>query len=197
MEKEDFLKLDGFKETMAEKLYTGIKEKIQTISLVKLMSATNIFGRGLGERKIKPIMENIPDILTSSDNEHEKIEKILKVKGMAKKTAQAFVEKIPKFLLFLKQANLEYKLQEAPVQKIDVDKSHPLFEKKIVITGFRNKDLENNILSKGGEIATSVSKSTFIVIAKDPEDESGKVLQAKEKNIPIMTMNEFSEKFFS
>ena len=197
MEKEDFLKLDGFKETMAEKLYTGIKEKIKSITLVKLMSATNIFGRGLGERKIKPIMENIPDILTSSDNEQEKIEKILKVKGMAKKTAQAFVEKIPKFLLFLKQANLEYKLQEAPVQKIDVDKSHPLFEKKIVITGFRDKDLENNILSKGGEIATSVSKSTFIVIAKDPEDESGKVLQAKEKNIPIMTMNEFSEKFFS
>ena len=116
---------------------------------------------------------------------------------MAKKTAQAFVEKIPKFLLFLKQANLEYKLQEAPVKKIDVDKSHPLFEKKIVITGFRNKDLEYSILSKGGEIATSVSKSTFIVIAKDPEDESGKVLQAKEKNIPIMTMNEFSEKFFS
>ena len=197
MEKEDFLKLDGFKETMAEKLYTGIKEKIQSITLVKLMSATNIFGRGLGERKIKPIMENIPDILTSSDNEQEKVEKILKVKGMAKKTAQAFVEKIPKFLLFLKQANLEYKLQEAPVPKVEVDNSHPLFEKKIVITGFRDKILENNIVSKGGVIATSVSKGTFIVIAKDPEDDSGKVMQAKEKNIPIMTMNHFNEKFFS
>ena len=37
---------------MAEKVYTGIQEKIQSISLVKLMSATNIFGRGL-ERKNK------------------------------------------------------------------------------------------------------------------------------------------------
>ena len=197
MKKEDFLKLDGFKETMAEKVYTGIQEKIQSISLVKLMSATNLFGRGLGERKIKPIMDSIPDILTSSDTEQEKIDKVLKVKGMAKKTAQAFVEKIPQFLMFLKQANLEYKLQEASAPKIEIDKSHPLFEKKIVITGFRNKDLENNILSKGGEIATSVSKNTFIVIAKDPEDESGKVLQAKEKNIPIMSMDAFNAKFFN
>jgi DNA ligase (NAD+) len=197
MKKEDFLKLDGFKETLAEKVYTGIQEKIQSISLVKLMSATNLFGRGLGERKIKPIMDNIPDILTSSDIEQEKIDKVLNVKGMAKKTAIAFVEKIPQFLMFLKQANLEYKLQEAPAPKIDVDKSHPLFEKKIVITGFRNKDLENNILSKGGEISTSVSKNTFIVIAKDPEDESGKVLQAKEKNIPIMSMDGFNAKFFN
>ena len=197
MKKEDFLKLDGFKETMAEKVYTGIQEKIQSISLVKLMSATNIFGRGLGERKIKPIMDSIPDILTSSDTEQEKLEKVLKVKGMAKKTAMAFIEKIPQFLMFLKQANLEYKLQETSAPKIEVDKSHPLFKKKIVITGFRNKDLENNILSKGGEIATSVSKNTFIVIAKDPEDESGKVLQAKEKNIPIMTMDAFNAKFFN
>ena len=51
MKKEDFLKLDGFKETMAEKVYTGIQEKIQSISLVKLMSATNIFGRGLERKK--------------------------------------------------------------------------------------------------------------------------------------------------
>ena len=197
MEKEDFLKLDGFKETMAEKLFTGIKNKIESITLVKLMSATNIFGRGLGEKKIKPIMENVPDILTSSDNEQEKLEKVLKVKGMAKKTATAFIEKIPAFLLFLKQANLEHKLNDAPSPKVIVDQSHPLFGKKIVITGFRNKDLENNILSKGGELSSSVSKNTFVVIAKDPEDESGKVIQAKEKNIPVMTAESFNLKYFN
>ena len=71
-------------------------------------------------------MDNIPDILISNDTEQEKLEKVLKVKGMAKKTAQAFVEKIPQFLMFLKQANLEYKLQEASAPKIEVDKSHAL-----------------------------------------------------------------------
>lgn len=160
------------------------------------MSATNLFGRGLGERKIKPIMDNIPDILTSEESNEAKVEKILKIKGMAKKSAEAFVEKIPKFLQFLKNSNLEYKLKQPITFKISIDKSHPLYEKKIVITGFRDKQLEEDILSKGGEISTSVSKNTFILIAKDPNDDTGKVLQAKEKNISIMSMEEFKEKYF-
>ena len=198
MKKDDFLKLDGFKETMANKVYTGIQNKMQSISLIKLMNATNIFGRGLGERKIKPIMEAIPDILTSLESEQTKIEKVANLKGMAKKTAQAFVEKIPKFLLFLKQANLEHKLEQQSIAlPIEIDNSHPLFKKKVVITGFRDKTLEENIASKGGELATSVSKNTFIVIAKDVNDDSGKVMLAKEKNIPLMTLEEFNEKYFA
>ena len=142
-------------------------------------------------------MESLPDILTNTDSQELKLEKVSKVKGMAKKTAQAFVEKIPQFLLFLKQANLEYKLKQSSLPKIKLDESHPLFGKKIVITGFRDKELDEMILSKGGEIGTSVSKNTFILIAKDPEDESGKVIQAKEKNIPVMTLEQFKQTYFS
>ena len=53
MEKDDFLKLDGFKETMANKVYTGIQDKMQSISLIKLMNATNIFRKRLGRTKNK------------------------------------------------------------------------------------------------------------------------------------------------
>lgn len=196
MTKDDFLKLDGFKETLANKLHNGIKEKIENTSLVKLMSATNIFGRGLGEKKIKPIMEELPDILVSNESPIIKIEKVSKVKSVANKTAQLFVEKIPLFLEFLKKANLEHKLKVTPKPVSEKDKSHPLFEKKIVITGFRNKELENKIINVGGELSTSVSKNTFIVIAKDIDDETGKVMQAKEKSIPIVTMEQFEEKYF-
>ena len=197
MEKDDFLKLDGFKETMSNKVYTGIQDKIQSISLIKLMNATNIFGRGLGERKIRPIVEEFPDILTSLESEQTKVEKVANLKGMAIKTAKAFVEKIPYFLLFLKQAHLEHKLKQSSAPLIEIDKSHPLFQKKIVITGFRDKTVEENIVSKGGELGTSVSKNTFIVIAKDVTDDTGKVMLAKEKNIPLMTLEEFNEKYFA
>ena len=197
MENDDFLKLDGFKETMSNKVYTGIQDKIQSISLIKLMNATNIFGRGLGERKIRPIVEAFPDILTSLESEQTKVEKVANLKGMAIKTAKAFVEKIPYFLLFLKQAHLEHKLKQSSAPLIEIDKSHPLFQKKIVITGFRDKTVEENIVSKGGELGTSVSKNTFIVIAKDVTDDTGKVMLAKEKNIPLMTLEEFNEKYFA
>ena len=92
---------------------------------------------------------------------------------------------------------MEHKLKQSSAPLIEIDKSHPLFQKKIVITGFRDKTVEENIVSKGGELGTSVSKNTFIVIAKDVTDDTGKVMLAKEKNIPLMTLEEFNEKYFA
>ena len=75
---EDFLKVEGFKSTMANKIYNGIKEKTTAASLVTLMSASNLFGRTFGERKIELIMNEYPDILISKETDQEKTEKILK-----------------------------------------------------------------------------------------------------------------------
>jgi NAD-dependent DNA ligase len=52
MSQEDFLKVDGFKDKMSLKIYSGIKEKLQGVSLLILMSASNIFGRGFSNKKI-------------------------------------------------------------------------------------------------------------------------------------------------
>ena len=46
MTKEDFLKVDGFKEKMAQKIYEGIRTKVQEASLITLMAASNLLGRG-------------------------------------------------------------------------------------------------------------------------------------------------------
>ena len=40
------------------KIYEGIQNKIKSTDLITLMKASNIFGKGLGERK-KAILENI------------------------------------------------------------------------------------------------------------------------------------------
>ena len=52
-----------------------------------------------------------------------------------------------------------------------------------------------SITKLGGELANSVSKNTFIVIVKDKDDDSGKIDQAKKLNIPILTLEEFKEKY--
>ena len=46
MNKEDFLKVPGFKEKTATKLYNGIKFQTDEASLSELMVASNVFGRG-------------------------------------------------------------------------------------------------------------------------------------------------------
>ena len=60
---DDFLKVEGFKITMANKIHNGIKEKLTNASLIVLMSASNLFGRTFGEKKIELIMNEYPDIL--------------------------------------------------------------------------------------------------------------------------------------
>ena len=50
MSKEDFGKVEGFKEKMIDKDITAYKQR-QKKRLVKIMAVSNVLGRGLGERK--------------------------------------------------------------------------------------------------------------------------------------------------
>lgn len=195
----DLLKVEGFKEKTATKLYNGIQEKISTAPLVIVMSASNIFGRGFSEKKLEMIMDPVsgyPGVLLSSESDAEKAHKIAKIKGMALKTAEAFVEKIPPFIQFLKEAGLEEKLSKGLPEKKEIDQSHPLFGKSIVMTGFRDDELAQKIKNIGAKLGSSVSKNTFIVLVKNTEEDTGKASDAKKLGIPLMTPNEFQNKYF-
>jgi NAD-dependent DNA ligase len=196
---EQLKNIEGFQLKMATKIYDGIKEKIASASLVTLMSATNIFGRGFSEKKIELIMDAYPYVFTSSISEDEKIKKISEIKGMALKTAEAFVAKIDDFEDFLMETDMYYKLfefQKALKNKVadvasNVNKEHPLYGKTIVMTGFRNKELEEKLKNIGAKIGTSVNKNTFLVIAKDKDDETGKVLEAKKLGVNVVSFSSF------
>jgi len=190
--------VEGFQLKTATKIHDGIKEKIAAASLVTLMSATNIFSRGFSEKKIELIMDAYPDVFASNIADTEKIKKIAEIKGMATKTAMAFVAKIDDFEDFLMETDMYYKLfefQDAHKNKgvimASVNKEHPLYGKTIVITGFRNKELEEKLNSIGAKIGTSVSKNTYLVIAKDKDDETGKVLEAKKLGVNVVSLAEF------
>ena len=192
---EDFLKVEGFKITMANKIYNGIKEKTAEASLNILMSASNLFGRTLGEKKIELIMNEYPDILISKESKAQKIQKIQKVKGIAEKSAESFVESIEGFINFIKECGLENKLiQPFITSSINVDS--PLFNKTIIMTGYRDKNLEDKIKYVGAKIGTSVSKNTYLVIVKHLEEDTGKATDAKKIGVPLITIDEFNNKYF-
>jgi NAD-dependent DNA ligase len=189
--------VEGFQLKTANKIHDGIKEKIAAASLVTLMSATNIFGRGFSEKRIELIMDAYPDAFNNGISDAEKIKKIAEIKGMAMKTAEAFVAKIDDFLDFLMETDMFYKLIEFEkkhknkgADAVGINKDHPLNGKTIVMTGFRNKELEEKLKSIGAKIGTSVSKNTFLVIAKDKDDETGKVLEAKKLGVNVVSLAE-------
>ena len=192
---DDLLKVEGFREKTATKIHDGIEEKIGVASLVTIMSASNIFGRGFSDKKLEIIMDSYPNVLLSNESVSDKVKKIAAMKGMAAKTAEAFVEKIPNFIQFIKESGLDNKLNQPVIEKKPVDVSHPLFGKTIIMTGFRDNSIQDALKSVGAKLGTSVSKNTFIVLVKDKNDDTGKAAEAKNLKIPLMTVEEFRQKY--
>lgn len=188
----DFLQIDGFKEKMATKIYHGIKEKIDVAPLTKIMAASNMFSRGFSEKKIDIIMESYPTVLLSKETDLQKIAKISAIKGMANKSAETFVERITDFINFIQEAGLVNKLV---FKKNEIDQSHPLFGKTIVMTGFRDIELQKAITNVGAKIGSSVSSKTFIVLVKDKDEDTGKANESRKLGITLMTPHEFTFKY--
>jgi DNA ligase (NAD+) len=200
MNYDDFLKVQGFQQKTATKLFEGIKKKLDEASILTLMAASNIFGRGFSKTKFELILSEFPDVLISNDSDSLKIRRITNMKGMADKSAEAFVSKIKDFCDFIRQCGLQSKLSIESLNSIvseNVVIDSLISGKSIIMTGFRNKDLEQKIKQFGGKIGSSVSKNTFVVIIKDLETEiTGKLADAEKIGIPILTQDEFEKEYF-
>jgi len=188
---------------MVEKIYSGIREKIEQASLLNIMTSSNLFGRGIGERKIRPILETYPDILTNTAK--QTTETLVKIPGIGKENAKSFLENIPRFLEFLKECGLESKLSGTSIPKkmaeekavSVVDKTHPLYQKHIIMTKLRDPIILEGLKRMGAILDDKIGKNTFVVITKSHDDESNKTKYAKEHGIPVMIPSEFMETYFS
>lgn len=69
-------------------------------------------------------------------------------------------------------------------------------EIKIIITGFRDKELLKLLEANSYDIQSSINKNTQYLIVKDEEnknDDSSKIDFAKKNNIPIVTIQEIKK----
>ena len=182
---------------MAEKIYAGIQSQLATTPLHKLMVATNIFGRGFSDGKIAAILEVCPNILTGPNTNHL----IPIVKGISEKSMQEFMQHIPEFIKFinplLEKVEQNQGHKQATASAIaKVEQNHNQYShifgttfpkgKVIVLTGFRDKNLVDYIEKNGGKIGSAVTKKTDFVIAKDSNESSSKIDEAKRLGIPII-----------
>ena len=180
---KDLVKLSLIKKKSAERILSEIKKSISDVDLISLMTASGIFGNGLGEKKIKKIIDKYPDILDNTPDE-------IHVDGI-KTASQQFLGNITMFNKFLK---------DHPMITVKKEKQlHAKTEKKkfsdmnIVFTGFRDRDLEKIIENNGGIMKTAVSKKTTFVITKDKNIISTKLTTARNFDIPIFELDEFKK----
>jgi NAD-dependent DNA ligase len=196
MKKDDLLEIPGFQDKLASKILRNIKSSIKEVDLPTLMHASNMFGHGFGEKKFKLILNEHPDIVSSNISDEEKIELIESVKGMAHKSAVGFVREIPTFLEFIRENNLSRKLKYEVQVNDALDTSHPLYNKTIVFTGFRDQEVQTHIETNyNTTLGSSVNKNTMLVVCKNVNEKSSKLDQAKKLKIPIMSVDDFKKKY--
>jgi len=192
IKKEDLLKIDGFKEKSSENLINAI-DKIKHKSCLELLIASNLLGRGLGERKLKLIFDKYPYICNNQQEGLKlTIDDIKKINGFGEISAKLFIDNLYKFYEFYNSLNIIIN-KENEKSKKDIKKLNKYNNNIYVFSGFRNKELEKEIIENGGDISSSVSKKTTALIVKDYDKENGttKVKNAIKFNIPIILYDDF------
>lgn len=180
---------------MTSKIYTNLEFALRNTQLHILMSASNIFGRGLGSKKLQLIIKKYPNIMSEKWSDETLYKKIILVDGFQDKTTEKFVDGFKNFKEFFDKINKYIDLSYLKVP--DTSTKGELFKnQKIVMTGFRSLEISEFIEKNGGETSNSISKNTSLLICSDDTDEStSKYQKAKELKIKIMTKSEFINEY--
>ena len=197
MKKEEYEGIDGFQSTMINKIYNGIKDRLNKSTLVEIVTASNMLGRGIGKKKLEPIFEMYPNLFTLLISNEELKVMLLSVNGIGDENAKSIVENMKKMKAFLVDANLIHKLCNQSTQhpKSIVQSNHILHGKNIVMTKVRDANIISALEEYGGKLENSITKNTFALITKSHDDISSKTKKANELGIQIMTPTEFSAKY--
>lgn len=171
----DMEKLEGFGKRKAEIVYNAIQSRVNNIELSKLQHATGIF-KMLGSKKLA-LLEGFKTKPT--------IEQVMAIEGFAEKSAESYVTAYDKFFDFIK--DLPITIAE---KKTVTKSSNELEGKSFCFTGVRCKDLEPIIESKGGKIASGVSKNLTYLVAKDPTAGSSKLVKAEELGVILLSVQD-------
>lgn len=192
---DNLIEIPGFKNKSSENLINAIKTSINNISLYKIMYASNKLGQGIGEEKIKLIINIYPNILTDYKkwSETDFIENLNKINGWDTKTSTLFVSNFNDFIIFYKSIIKYITINKETV----IIKNNTLNNIIVVFTGFRDDELKNNIELNGGKVVNTLSKNTNYLIIKDDTEsnKTEKYKKAIELNINIISKETFKKKF--
>ena len=191
MSMDDLLELPNTKEKLANKQFDVLQSiKTKEHKLEVLMAASGVFGLGMGSRKIKLVLDMYPDVL------HSKITKsdLINIDGFEEKSSDIFLKGLEKFKKWLDDINLKYVISSSVISS-SIKSLQKLKDMTIVMTGFRDKELEKVIEEEGGTNGTSISSKTAILLAKDVNESGSKLEKARSLKVPIMTSEEFKKKY--
>ena len=193
--KEQIVSLEGFGEKSYQNLIESV-EQARNTTLPRLVYALGIGGIGVANAKMlcKHFHHDF-GAMRSAD-----VEELSAIEGVGEVIATTFVEFMGNPA---NQDVMDHLLEEVNIEIPVVEEgSQTLDGMNFVITGslvhFENRDqLKEQIEQKGGKVTGSVTSKTTCLINNDVTSSSSKNKKAKELGVPILSEEDFLEKYLN
>lgn len=192
--KDRLQQIPTIQEASASRIYDNIHNGLKNVKKTSLIGASGVLGYGIGTRKVEDLFLAIPNILElyKTIDKSEMKRRINSIQGFSDittnkivknlKYADKFIEKMSKYATFKESKKI----------------SSSLNGEKIVMTGFRDASLKEEIEARGGKVMSSVSGNTTIVITKQKTEKlTGKLEKAQELGTKIYDKEKFIKKYLS
>ena len=167
------------------KLLIALRSAVANASLMRLMIASNLLPRGVGERKLKMLFE------VEADPAKWTFESLCNVNGWGSIGIQDLLKLVPDVLAWCRQHKALGPQTVAPVAAIA---AAPVDVKgSVVFTGVRDKDLEARMPAAGWTMSDTLTKKTSVLVVADEYKDSVKTKKATEYGIRIMKISEFRQ----
>lgn len=199
VDKKKLENISGVGEKLVTKVYDSINQQLENTNLETFMAASNIFGGGLGVKKLKLVVEKYPNIMKEKYDDDDMVENLNSIEGFSDITTLKFIKNFVKFKNFFDKINKIINIQHLITQKKkDVGQiNQNLFKNEsVVFTGFRNKEWEKLIENNGGKISSGVTGKTTLVVHSTNVENSSKIIKAQNLGIRLMTDEEFEKKYY-
>ena len=182
---EDMCQIYRFGNKKASAVYSSMRKCCTNVELPKIQHATGVF-ENLGSRKLE---------LVKHFQRRPSVEEVMEIDGFAEKSANIYVKNWVKFYNFINA--LPITLSSESEKKVEEEKSgDDLDGLSFCFTGIRVPEIEKKIQSRGGKIASGVTKNTNYLIMKSKGSGSSKEQKAMQLGIQIFDVEEL-EKFLN
>jgi len=187
LQKEDFLKLEGFAEKSAQNMINAL-EKSKKTTLDRLLYGLGI--RHVGQHLAKVLAERYTDIASLSKASQEELLQIPEIGPEVAASIREFFASKENFKVI---SDLEKLGVKYPVEKVRVEGK--LKGLTFVFTGelenFTRDEAKRLVEKKGARVTSSVSKKTdYVVTGKNP---GSKLDKAREYGVKIIGEEEFAK----
>ena len=188
----ELMSMEGWAKKSIESLFKQFQTlKTVGLPLATIIQALDLFNGKLGSKVAQKIIDGY--VGDENFDDEDDIERMCKVEGVAQITAEAFIRGFDAYINRYSNFPIAISYRKTP-QKVQKGDMYAGFA--VCMTGFRDAELEEKIVSYGGSIVSGVSKKTTHLLVKVMDSGSNKIekaleLRAKGINIEIMTREDF------